>query len=273
MSEGSIGLLVSDIDGTIVRHDKSLAPATIGAVERLRAAGVPTTLISARPPSGILPIAKALGLDGPVAAFNGGTLIAADGSVSEAHRMPEHVARDVLAMGLDAGVDPWMFADGRWMILNPDNAHVDREKKSSAQEPVVVDDLAPWLYRTDKLVLVSDDAPKLHALAERSAHHRDRATVAQSQTYYLDVTALEGNKGSGIEALARAYGVPLDRVAAIGDMPNDLPMLTRAGIAIAMGQAPDAVKQAAHDVTTSNEEDGVAHAIDTLLLPRVGQRA
>ena len=87
------------------------------------------------------------------------------------------------------------------------------------------------------------------------------------------MTHSQANKGDGISALAAALGVAMEDVAVIGDMPNDLPMFARAGMAIAMGQAPEAVRSQAAHVTTSNDEDGVAHAIDTILLPMTGAHA
>ena len=94
----------------------------------------------------------------------------------------------------------------------------------------------------------------------------DAATVARSQPYYLDITAPAANKGDGIAAIAQAAGVPLDQVAAIGDMANDLPMFARAGLSIAMGQAPEVVRAKARHVTATNDADGVAAAIDRYIL-------
>jgi hypothetical protein len=94
-----------------------------------------------------------------------------------------------------------------------------------------------------------------------------RATIGMSQTYYLDVTHPLANKGDGIAILARIAGVELTEVAVLGDQYNDVPMFQRAGIAISMGQAPEPVKAEADYVSTSNDDDGVAHAIETILLP------
>ena len=74
----------------------------------------------------------------------------------------------------------------------------------------------------------------------------------------------------GLIALAAAFDQPLDAIAALGDQFNDVPMLERAGLSIAMGNAPDPVKARADHVTTANDADGVAHAIDTIILPRTG---
>ncbi|WP_235532966.1 Cof-type HAD-IIB family hydrolase [Sphingomonas sp. Leaf412] len=263
----TIRLFVSDLDGTLVDPDKELTPGTIAAVARLRAAGVKFTVISARPMSGVMPLLGPLALDGTVAAFNGGILFRRDGTILSRHTVPADVAQGVVRLARETPAAIWVFADDRWYATDGTGAHTDGERVSAAQEPVVVDDIATVIDRADKITFVDDDAPRLHALWERChAAFGTQATIAQSQTYYLDVTAPAANKGDGLAALALANDVPLDAVAAIGDQANDLPMLARAGLAIAMGNAPDAVKSRAGHVTLSNDRDGVAHAIDTLIL-------
>jgi len=263
-------LVISDIDGTLVNRAKELTRPTIEAVARLRAAGISFTLISARPPSGILPLAAALGLPEPLAAFNGGTLIRADGTIAERHLVPAAVVRGLFELCEGSGAVPWIFADGRWHARVMEGTHLDHERKASLQEPVHTDDMTPLFGAVDKLTWVSDDARMLRDLTARAvAKYGAQATIAQSQTYYLDVTHLRANKGDGIATLAAALGVALADVAVLGDMPNDLPMFARAGFAVAMGQAPDEVRAAADRVSTSNDADGVAHAIDTILLPMI----
>ena len=263
-------LVVCDVDGTLVDKQKTLTDATIRAIGRLRDAGIGFTVISARPMSGVRPIVDALALDVPVGAFNGGVLFRRDGTIDARHRIPEDVARGMFELVGAAEVDRWVFADDRWFASTDRGVHVEHERIASAQEPVLRDDFADLLDRADKITFVSDDAPLLAALSDRAAaRFGTSATIVQSQSYYLDVTALEANKGHGIAALAEAIGVPLDKTIAIGDQANDIAMFKRAGRAIAMGNATDAVKAAAADVTTGNDQDGVAHAIDTFILGRM----
>ena len=264
----SLRLLVSDVDGTLVDKQKRLTPGTIDAVGRLEAAEVAFTIISARPRSGMMPIADALAIDAPMAAFNGGILFHRDGRVDAHHVIDPTVARSVFDLIEDTEVDIWVFADDRWYASTDRGEHVEHERIASNQAPIVGDDFAALLDRADKITFVSDVPETLQALHARiDARFAGRATVAQSQAYYLDITALPANKGAGIEALAAAMDVPLAEVAAIGDQANDLPMLTRAGLSIAMGNAPRNVQDAAMHVTAGNDADGVAHAIDTLILP------
>lgn len=270
----AVRLVVSDVDGTLVDKDKKLTDATVAAVERLRAAGVGFTIVSARPRTGMEPLLEPLGLaDVEVAAFNGGWIWRGDATVHH-ETIDEEVARGALAAAEGSDVDVWVFADDKWHATDGDGPHTASERVSANAEPVVTADFDALLDRADKITFVSDEEDRLRALHDKLREpFGERATIAQSQTYYLDVTPASGNKGAAITALASAAGVDLADTVAIGDQANDLPMLTRAGVGIAMGNAPDKVKEAADAVTLANDADGVAHAIDTIILPRLETQA
>jgi Cof subfamily protein (haloacid dehalogenase superfamily) len=266
----TIRLVVSDVDGTLVRKDKSLSQQVIAAVHRLRAAEIPFTLISARPVSGVLPLIAPLGIDIPLAAFNGGVLFRPDGSIIEQHVVDEEVVRGMFALAAELDVGRWVFADNKWYSSTSEGLRVERERLASNQAPILRSDFSDLYARADKVTFVSEDRDLLAGLAEKaSALFGDRATIGQSQTYYLDVTDTLANKGDGVAALARELGIDLADIVVLGDMDNDVAMFVRAGLSIAMGQAPDSVKAAADLVSSTNEADGVAHAIDALILPRL----
>ena len=92
------------------------------------------------------------------------------------------------------------------------------------------------------------------------------ATAARSQAYYLDITHPQANKGMGVRRLAALMGVPMERIAVIGDGGNDVAMFQQAAVSIAMGNASDEVKKQARFVTASNEEDGFADAVEKYVL-------
>jgi Cof subfamily protein (haloacid dehalogenase superfamily) len=264
-----VRLLISDVDGTLVRSDKSLADATISAVAEASAAGLPVTLISARPPSGMHWIADRLGLEGPFGAFNGGVLFGRDRAVIARHSLDREVAGTALALIREAGITCWVFADDQWLSSNDSDPHIPREVQSSNVEPIITDAFDDRLARVDKIVGVSDDNDMLADLEARAvAALGGRATIARSQPYFLDITAPLANKGDGVSVLAQAFGVPLAEVAVIGDQLNDLPMFARAGLSIAMGQARPEVQAKAMLTTSGNDEDGVAAAIAGIILPR-----
>lgn len=264
----SVQLLVADIDGTLVRTDKALSDATVAAAARLRDAGVALALISARPGSGIAPLAKQLALEGVFGAFNGATIAKSDGTVVSAERLDDRVAARALELLAHPAIDLWLYADDRWYVTQTTNPHTAREKLSAGVDPTIVADLAPLARRVDKIVGVSEDHALLARLdPEIAAALGGKATIARSHAYFLDVTPPTGNKGDGIARIAEAAGVSLANTAAIGDGMNDIAMLKRAGLAVAMGNAPDEVKAAAGHVTRSNDDDGVAAAIDEIIIP------
>jgi hydroxymethylpyrimidine pyrophosphatase-like HAD family hydrolase len=131
----------------------------------------------------------------------------------------------------------------------------------------VVADVRSVLDDAVKVVGVSDDAPHLERCeAELRARVGGHASAARSQPYYLDVTHPDANKGSVVRECARVLGVPFEAIAAIGDMPNDVLMFAIAGTSIAMGNASHEVQRTARFVTTSNEEEGFANAVDRFIL-------
>jgi len=213
-------------------------------------------------------LVEALKPTGPIAAFNGGTIVAPDGGILERHKLDPAAVEQSFAIAAGSGATPWIFAEGRWHIMDPANPHVPHEILASAQQPAVEADMTPLFGEVDKLTWVSDDHDLLLDLQARMREaFGGQATIGMSQTYYLDLTHPMANKGDGVATLARIANVALDQVAVLGDQYNDVPMFERAGIAISMGQAPEPVKAEADYVSTSNDEDGVAHAIDTILLP------
>ncbi|MEP6785013.1 MAG: HAD family hydrolase [Sphingomonadales bacterium] len=263
-----IRLLVSDIDGTLVRSDKTLSDAVVAATRDVLDAGIAMTLISARPPSGMIWIAERLGLEGALGAFNGGTIFRSDGTIMAANRLDPELAGDALERLDKPGVTSWLYADGRWFAQTSDNPHVPSEIKSAGVDPVICADFSHLLARVDKLVGVSDDYELLAKInMEVARAFAGDATVAQSQPYYLDITAPRANKGDGLRALADSYGAALEETAALGDQNNDLPMFAIAGLTVAMGQASATVKAAAMHISQPNDDDGVADAIKRFILP------
>ena len=273
-SAARIRLVVSDIDGTLVRNDKSLADETVAAIRRARDAGIAFTVISARPPSGLVDLAGRIEItDEPIGAFNGGALSRRDGSVIASHRIPEPEARRAVEMLDAAGVTVWLFADGKWLAREDADAspHGARERLASGLAPTRVEDFGPWLAAADKISGVSDDHPLMRRLeGEVAAAIGCHATVVRSQVYFLDVTAKSANKGDGVAFLAEAMGVPLAEVAVLGDMPNDVPMFLRAGLSVAMGQAPEEVRRHSTLTGATNEENGVARFLDALVAAQAG---
>jgi len=260
-------LVIADVDGTLVTTDKRLTPGAVAAVRRLDAAGVAFTLVSSRPPRGMEALVSELGLSRPFAAFNGGNLIAPDLTLLAAHRLTEDVTRRTLERLDRNGIGAWVFSAGDWRLRDLHGPNVERERRAVGFDPTVVVGFEADLEAVDKVVGVSNDHVLLARVeAEARVELGGAANVQLSQPYYLDITHPEANKGAAVRSLCGLIGVDPARTAVIGDMFNDVAMFGVAGLSIAMGQAPAAVRRAADVTTASNDEDGFARAIDRFIL-------
>jgi Cof subfamily protein (haloacid dehalogenase superfamily) len=269
MNEAPIRFVVSDVDGTLVTPDKTVTPAARAAVEKLHAAGVAFTIVSSRPARGMKSVVSALAIDRPFAAFNGGTIVDADGRLIEAKRLSAQAATIAIDLFAARDIQTWVFADDAWWTKAAEAPHIALERHTVGFGPTVAADFSAVIDRVDKIVGVCDDPALLAKVqAEAQARLGGQAAAERSQTYYLDVTHPEANKGHAVTELCRLVGVPLGETAVIGDMANDLAMFAVAGFSVAMGQSADSVKSAADAVTKPNTEDGFAHAIETIILPR-----
>ncbi len=263
-----IELLIADVDGTLVTQAKALTPRARDAVDRLRAAGVAFAITSGRPARGMAMLIEPLALSTPIAAFNGGQITSPDlATILEERTLPIAVGQQVTARLLSAGLDVWVYRGADWFVRRREAPRVAHEAQTVRFAPTVVEDLGDVLEGAIKIVGVGDD----HALVARceaelrlavGAH----ASVARSQPFYLDVTHPEANKAVAVRLLSRMLDVPPARVATIGDMPTDVLMFGLAGLSIAMGNASLDVQRCARHVTTSNEEEGFANAVDWFVL-------
>lgn len=276
MSRGStpIALLLADVDGTLVTRDKVLTDKAKQAVSDLRAAGVAFAITSGRPPKGMEMLIEPLAIETPIAGFNGGLVTDAALKPIEERRVPVDIARAVIAMIADEGLDAWLYAGNDWLIRAREAPHVAREAKTVQFPPHVVTDFSDRLGEAVKIVGVSDDPARMQRCAAR-VHEAfgPKITAALSQPYYLDVTHPDANKGAVVRGLASALDIPPEAIATIGDSENDTLMFAESGFAIAMGNADDATKAKADFVVADCDSEGFAEAVATLILPRSRGRA
>jgi hypothetical protein len=238
------------------------------AVHQLRDADVLFAITSGRPPKGMEMLIAPLDLQTPIAAFNGGILVDRDMRTIEQKAIPQDLVGPVVDLMKSFDLDVWLYRGADWFVTDPKGPHVDREAWTVKFEPSVVDTYEHLSDNVAKLVGVSDDHDAVQKASE-AAHEQfgNHVTAAASQPYYLDVTHPDANKGFVARRLARQYGLEEGEIATIGDMPNDILMFAHSGLSIAMGNADDQVKRAAHRVTDSNEEEGFAKAVERFVLP------
>ena len=261
-----IRLVIADVDGTLVTQDKVLTARTIAAVTQLRERGIAFSITSGRPPLGIKMLIAPLGLSDPIAAFNGAVLVRPDLSVLAQSLVPAETATLAVATIDRHGLDVWVYTDREWLVRDADAPHVAHEQWTVEFAPRVTPDLAPYLDKAVKIVGVSDDLAAMVACEADVRHDCGvRASATRSQPYYLDITHPDGNKGHVVMALSSALNILPSQIATIGDGPNDVLMFRKSGVSIAMGNASLEVQRQAQFVTSSNEEEGFANAMEAFI--------
>jgi len=264
-----VKLVVSDIDGTLVNNARELTPRARKAVFALREAGIRFTVISARPPSGVAPLMAALQIVEPVACFNGALFVNPEHKpVAEKTMRPE----DVLRVGhtiQSYGLDVWLYSPQGWFVSNLHGPHVEHQTWLVQLQPQAIRELEALSTGVWKMVGVSDTFDTVvRCEAQLQQDLSLQVSATRSQSYYLDVSHRDANKGAALEQIARLTGVPNAKIATIGDMPTDVFMFKGSGISIAMGNASADVQSAATYITASNEEDGFAVAMERYFLAR-----
>ncbi len=261
-----IALVVSDVDGTLLKKDKTLTDAARAAAGRLSDTGIGFTIVSSRPTIGMQFLVEPLGIKLPIGAFNGSSIVDPQMNPVEQQLIPKSAVERCLDILNQFGVDIWLFTNDQWLTRNGAGEYVSHEQRTIRHDPAIVSDFTPYLARACKIVGSSSD-PDLLIRCEAAMQQAlgTQATAVRSQTYYLDITPPGCDKGTFVQAMARRLGISTDAVATIGDMQNDLPMFRTSGTSFAMGNATDDVKKQATHVTASNEDDGFAKAMDVIL--------
>jgi Cof subfamily protein (haloacid dehalogenase superfamily) len=262
-----IELLVADVDGTLVTHDKELTERARRAVRKLHDASIAFAVTSGRPPRGMSMLVAPLALTTPIAGFNGGMFVNPDMTPIEIKALPPEIVQRAVRVIEERGLDVWIYQGNDWFVRKVDAPHVAREQWTVRFAPRVVSDLSRLTDGVVKIVGVSDDLPAVEA-CERELREEcgERVSAARSQPYYVDVTHPAANKGGVVDYLSQKLGVPPDGIATIGDMPNDVLMFARSGLSIAMGNASTDVQRTARRVTGSNNNEGFADAVERFVL-------
>lgn len=264
-------LVVSDIDGTLVTHDKVLTARSIATVKKLHEAGIRFTIISSRPPRGMKHLIEPLNVTEPVAAFNGGMIVRPDLSVIEQRLVETDAARESIKIIQQHGLHPWLWTATDWYVLDTNEPHIKREEHTVKFLATVTDSFEPHIAMAGKIVGVSDDLPAvLRCEAAVNAALGDRVAASRSQPYYLDITHPDADKGHAVLALSDILHIPTANIITIGDMPADVFMFAKSGMSIAMGNSEADVQRKATHVTTSNEDEGFANAMERFVLSARG---
>ena len=235
-------LIVLDLDGTLTNSKKVITPRNREILIRVQEQGVRLVLASGRPTYGIVPLANELRMNefgGFILSYNGG-------ECARSHQL------SILTY------------DGAEIVTeNSQDPYVQKEAFLNKMAVRETNDFLTDITLPVAKCLIVGDADKLIPLeAELCLRLQGRINVFRSEPYFLELVPQGIDKALSLAVLLKEIGVERKEMIAIGDGYNDLSMIKFAGLGIAMGNAQEPVKKAADYITLSNEEDGVAEALE-----------
>lgn len=265
----SIKLIALDLDGTLNNDQKQITPKTHAALMEAQRRGIRLALASARPSPGLFRERDCLQMqdfEGILMSYNGGRITdAATGRVLFETAMDLQQAKFVLRQLERLPVTPILDDGVQFFVTDPDGYKVAYECRNNNMTCRRVENLADFLSVPPVKILMSVQTGQLKQVQEQIAALLPKGlSVVQTAAFYLEVIPSQINKGQGIRSICEVLGIEPKQVVAFGDAENDISMLQAAGIGVAMGNAADAVKAAADYVTGSNNEDGIAAALEAL---------
>lgn len=248
-------IVFSDIDGTLLTDDKRVTEKTEQAVKGLVQQGIPFVLVSARMPEAIYPITEAMGVKIPLISYSGALVLTEEGETLYSLTMKaEHAAVEMHFPQATVNY----YAGHHWYVKDTSDPRVALEMKITgavAERRSFADCLTEGTL-PHKILLMMEPADCEWAERELQALF-PALNVVRSAPHLLEIMDASVNKASGIEVMLKHFGLEASDALSFGDNYNDLEMLRYTGASVAMGNAPQPVKAAAGEVTTSNEEDGI----------------
>lgn len=243
---GNIKLIALDMDGTLLNDKGIVTEYTKEVLTRALDQGVHIILSTGRPLDMCISYAKELSLPSYIITSNGAEIFNADETLIEQHTMDEETFKQLWEIGHRRGLHMWMVASGE--IFH----NGERPEDFSAYQWLKIG--YGNLTEADK-TYVMDELDKLSNLE-----------VTNSSLTNIEVNESGVNKARAIQSVCDRLGIGMENVLAAGDSLNDYQMIKEAGIGIAVENAQEMILELADYTTSTNNENGVARAIERFVL-------
>lgn len=264
-------LLVLDIDGTLTNEKKEITRHTKQTILRMQKAGVKVVLASGRPAYGVEPTARELELEqygGFILSYNGGRIVdCSTGRTIYEKTIPHKLMGGIYGQVHDLNAALMTYEGDRIITEKPQDAYVAKESFINKMKVKGVGNFLDYVTFPVVKCLVAADGGYLEAVEDKlKGYFGSQLSIFRSEPYFLEIMPKDIDKASSLERLRLQLGLERAEIAACGDGLNDISMIQYAGLGIAMANAQEAVKRVCDFVTKSNEEEGVAYAIDRFIL-------
>ena len=269
MSYGPIKLIASDLDGTLLDSSGEIPERNSRAVADAMKAGVTVAISTGRMYSSAATFARKLGLGGtPIICYNGAMIRSETGEPLLNLKLDLDVALEMLAIFRERGVYVQSYIDDELFVKDCNDSNFQYYHRHFGIEGKALGDkiFEPQVPPTKFLTRTSGFEASRALTKEFSERFAGRAYVTSSNEDFVEMMNPEADKGKCLRKLADTLGIPMENVMALGDGDNDVEMIKAAGLGIAMANARPETKTAAREIAPTNDECGVAWAIEKYVL-------
>jgi Cof subfamily protein (haloacid dehalogenase superfamily) len=262
-----IKLIVTDLDGTLLNSNHEISPRTEEALREAMRRGIPLVLATGKTRTSALHIIKHLGLDTHGVYLQGLIVYSGKGDVLYQKTLDPNPAHIAIEAALH-GKYPSVIYSGARILTDVKSPYTDILTRYHEPQPEPVGPLRAMLDQVPihKLTFI-DEPSRITALRnELTPQIGQTTTLVQALDTMLEVLPPNSSKGEGLQHLLEIINMPPENILALGDGENDIGMVQLAGIGVAMGNAKPELQKAADYITASNDEDGVAEAIERFVL-------
>jgi hypothetical protein len=263
-----IRLVAIDLDDTLLDSGLRISPRCVSDIENIRQQGILVTLATGRMYRSALPFALKLGMNIPLITYQGALVKDTYSQEVLYFRPVGELAPTVMEFLREQGVYFHTYFDDQ-LCVESDSPEAIAYSQLAGVELTFMPDLikASRSLPAFKIMAISNQTSSLDPIeADLRERFGQELFITRSKLHYLEIMHRDANKARALQLVAEHYGIKQADVLAIGDSYNDVGMLAWAGTGIAVGNAPPLVKEAADHVTASNDEDGVAEALEKWVL-------
>lgn len=259
-------LLALDIDGTLTNSQKQISPKTKQALMEAQQKGLRLILASGRPTDGVRPLAKQLEMEkygGFILSYNGARVIDLSNEqvVYEKTLAPE-IIPDIGELAHKYKIGVLTYVDGAVITETPEDPYIQLEARINGLPLKGVKNFAAAVTEKEPKCLMTGDGEYMGKIEPEIAAALGNLSVYRSEAYFIEIMPENIDKAVSLEKLCEYVDVTREQLAACGDGYNDMPMIRYAGLGIAMANAKEPVREAADVITLSNDEDGIAAALE-----------
>ena len=259
-----IKLVISDIDGTLMKINGQLPKEIIETVQRLKEKNVKMVIATGRMYKAALHVKEELGLDTPIICYQG-AMIRDENNIYYEKSVSKKTASEIIDKLRSYNAHINLYLRDRLIVEN-DDKYIKEYAGDRIIKYEVVNDLQDVVDDATKLLAIHENSNLVTKIRDDMQLIYPNLNIVKSTDYYCEFVHPEADKGYALKFLSESWNIPCEQILAIGDQDNDVQMIEMAGIGVSMGNGSPKAKEAADFITETVSDFGFKVAMEKFVL-------